>query len=488
MLRITTVLFLLIAIPMAFAGNDKPKKKKYKLEPGMYVEFNTSKGAILCELEFEKTPMTVASFVGLAEGKFTAFDTLKFDKPYFDGLTFHRVVPNFVIQGGDPTGTGSGSPGYKFFDETNEELKHSAAGVLSMANSDPRNSKQAYDNTGMTNGSQFFITHKGTPHLDGLHTVFGNVIEGQEVVDAIEQGDTMISVRIIRVGKVAKKWKATDQFKTHFAQAQQNAIQKVLEQASQFEQMENYPAAKTMYEKALRMDESNEDVQGKVKEINLKLIEQMMSEGDKLEKAKDYSQAMNYYNAVLTLDAKHEGASAAMERVDTILEEMELANQKYLDQVSKMSIEEFNAFMYEEVLKTYPDAKQSKTGLVYIIEKNGDGRKITPGDKLSVHYRGTLRRTGIQFDASYDRGMPIEFNYKIQGMIPGFDEGLGMLSDGGKAKLIIPYHLGYGKSGRGGQITPYSDLVFDIEIMSVAPGEEIQKHEHHEGDGHNHDH
>jgi peptidylprolyl isomerase len=140
--------------------------------------------------------MTVANFVGLAEGKVK--NTAKPEgTPYYDGLSFHRVIADFMIQGGDPTGTGAGGPGYAFADEIHPDLKHNRAGTLSMANSGPA-----------TNGSQFFITHKETAWLDGRHTVFGYVTEGQEVVNAIVQGDKMETITIERIGKEAKKWDA----------------------------------------------------------------------------------------------------------------------------------------------------------------------------------------------------------------------------------------------------------------------------------------
>ena len=173
-----------------------------KLADGLYVKFNTSKGDIICQLYYQKAPMTVGNFVGLAEGKLSV-DTTKVTKPFFNGLKFHRVIADFMIQGGDPAGNGSGGPGYKFFDEIDTSLKHFTPGMLSMANSGPN-----------TNGSQFFITHKATPWLDGKHTVFGHVITGQEVVDAIAQGDQILSVKIIRKGKEAKKFDAAATFKT----------------------------------------------------------------------------------------------------------------------------------------------------------------------------------------------------------------------------------------------------------------------------------
>lgn len=180
-------------------------------EPGIYTKISTSMGDIYGKLDYKLAPLTVANFVGLAEGTIPN-SFRKEGEPYFDSLVFHRVIPNFMIQGGDPSGSGSGGPGYKFKNETNAQLKHDKPGVFSMANSGPN-----------TNGSQFFITHKATPWLDGGYNVFGNVIQGQDVVDAIgnvprnrsdrpENPIFMIRVEIIRVGEDASKFDALKTF------------------------------------------------------------------------------------------------------------------------------------------------------------------------------------------------------------------------------------------------------------------------------------
>ena len=167
---------------------------------GLFATISTSKGEIKIELEFEKTPGTVGNFVGLSLGLIS--NSIKpLGEAYYNGLKFHRVINDFMIQAGCPLGTGTGDPGYKFDDEFHNELKHDRPGVISMANAGPS-----------TNGSQFFITHVETPWLDNKHTVFGNVIDGMDVVNSISQNDEIISVKINAVGDKAKAFDAAKAF------------------------------------------------------------------------------------------------------------------------------------------------------------------------------------------------------------------------------------------------------------------------------------
>ena len=203
-----TSLFLsLVAFFFSCNNTATPPPADVKLEDGLYAEIETNKGLIVAQLEYKKTPLTVANFVSLAEGKNDMVSAEYKGKPFFNGLKWHRVIKDFMIQGGDPKGDGSGGPGYKFADEFTD-LKHSGGGILSMANAGPT-----------TNGSQFFITHKATPHLDGRHTVFGHVVQGMDIVNLIEQGDDIKTIKIVRIGKEAKKFDAGKVFKEYYEKA-----------------------------------------------------------------------------------------------------------------------------------------------------------------------------------------------------------------------------------------------------------------------------
>jgi peptidyl-prolyl cis-trans isomerase A (cyclophilin A) len=175
-------------------------------DQGIFAEIETSKGKIIVKLEYQKTPLTVANFISLSEGTNASVADAKFKgKPFYDGLKFHRVIPDFMIQGGDPAGNGSGGPGYAFKDEISDD-KFDGPGVLAMANSGPK-----------TNGSQFFITHKDTQWLTGKHTIFGHVTTGQDVVNAIKQDDVITKVTIVRKGTEAKKFDAAKTFGDYMA-------------------------------------------------------------------------------------------------------------------------------------------------------------------------------------------------------------------------------------------------------------------------------
>ncbi|MCX7728779.1 MAG: peptidylprolyl isomerase [Bacteroidia bacterium] len=322
---------------------SKMDKEFLKNQPeGIYAKMETNKGDIYLQLEYKKTPMTVANFVGLAEG--TIPNTARPNQPYYDGLIFHRVIKDFMIQGGCPKFNGMGDPGYKFPDEIDTTLKHNGPGILSMANAGPN-----------TNGSQFFITHKETPWLDGKHAVFGHVVKGQEVVNAIQQNDTIRKVIILRKGKDAEKFDAPKVFET-------------------------------------------------------------------------------------------------------------LKKQKEQEQVEAEKRKEAET---EKILKEkYGNAQVTSSGLRYIIEKEGTGDTPKAGQTVVVHYTGTFLG-GKKFDSSYDRNQPLELPIGVGRVIKGWDEGIMLLKKGSKAKLIVPYQLGYGEMGYPGVIPPKSWLIFDVELLDI---------------------
>lgn len=208
-----SILFVLLVITTFYSCNEENSN----LPDGLYAKIATNKGDVIVALDYKKAPITVANFITLAEGKndFVTNNNLK-RRPFFDGLKFHRVIKDFMIQTGDPLGTGSGDAGYKFKDEIND-LRFDEGGVLAMANNGPA-----------TNSSQFFITHVSTPWLDGKHTIFGHVVEkGMEVVNLVEQNDYIKKVTIIRKGEAAKKFNAAKTFYDYFSVESENQKKKL---------------------------------------------------------------------------------------------------------------------------------------------------------------------------------------------------------------------------------------------------------------------
>ena len=343
--------------------SNKTTKAAPKSNPdeGIFATISTTKGDIVVSLEYVKAPVTVANFISLAEGKNPNVKVEKLKgKPFYDGLKFHRVINDFMIQGGDPDGNGSGGPGFSFKDEFTEDLKFEKGGVLAMANSGPA-----------TNGSQFFITHKETPWLNGKHTIFGHVVSGMDNVNKIVQDDIMTKITITRKGSAAKKFDAI----------------KVI----------------------------NEDAK---KEVSKKAESQK----------------------VITAKAAY----------------------------------------FAEAKAT---ATTTESGLKYKITQKGSGVKPAEGTTFYFHYAGYFE-DGTLFDSSiaevakaygkYDAGRDAQKGYqpfpfvagKKDGMIPGFLEALGMMSDGEKAVFFLPANLAYGEKGAGGVIPPNATLVFEIETYS----------------------
>lgn len=370
----------------------KVKAKSTTTAEGIFAEFDTSKGKITVQLEYKKTPITVANFVSLAEGTNTIVKADLKGKPFYNGLKFHRVIKDFMIQGGDPLGNGSGDPGYKFKDEFTD-LKHSKGGILSMANSGVA-----------TNGSQFFITHKDTPWLDGKHTVFGHVTSGMDVVNKIEQNDVINKVTISKIGAEAKKFNASKVFADYYANKGEDDKKQAL-----------------------------------------------------LEAEKNKKQ----------LDAAAEAKKAYVAQYGSVM-----------------------AAKVASLVQTRASATKSTTGLEYTLVK-GTGLKPTDGTTIYVHYAGYLE-DGSLFDSSYEEvnkaygkfdqnranqkgyaPFPFQAGNK-GGLIPGFLEGLNLLSFGDKATLFIPAALGYGSQGAGNVIPPNANIIFEVEILNAIPAAETK--------------
>lgn len=377
------------------------------LEDGLYAEFVTSKGTMVAKLYYKKAPVTVANFVALAEGNHPLVKEEYKGKKYYNGTTFHRVIDKFMIQGGDPTATGSGSPGYKFDDEFDPTLKHDKPGILSMANSGPN-----------TNGSQFFITEKETPFLDayqddgtlkkcgtfpggGCHAVFGELVIGLDVQDSISNVKTDNNSKPI-VNVVIKEL---------------NIIRKGLE-------------AKTFDAPKIFTEESP-----KLKEKLEKAKEEQRQKAEELKKANE---------------AKN--AEAAKEVKPTL--------DEYLSKAKTSA----------SGLKTYFIAKgegeKPKQGQFVTVNYQGyftDGRLFDSNLKDVEEKHGMLNKMKEQRDLYKPMKMQVSPDAR---MIPGFKEGVSQMRVGDKAFFYLPYHLAYGERANG-PIPAKSDLIFIVEMVEI---------------------
>jgi cyclophilin family peptidyl-prolyl cis-trans isomerase len=354
---------------------------------GIFATIVTNKGTIVVQLEFQKTPVTVANFIALAEGKNTYVTNEKLKgKPFYDGLKFHRVIKDFMIQGGDPSGNGSGGPGYAFKDEFTD-LKFDKGGILAMANSGPT-----------TNGSQFFITHKDTPWLNGKHSIFGHVVQGMNIVNLIAQDDVIVKITITRKGVLAKQFDAPKVFSDYYANKADDAKKQAAIDAENQKKQEalNAEAKKAYFEK---------------------------------------------YGSVITAKAT--------------------------------SLAEAKA-----------TGTTTASGLVYKIVQKGGGVKPVDGSTFNFNYAGYFE-DGSLFDSNYpevcktfgkyDANRDAQGGYKAfpfqagkkDGMIPGFLEGLSLMSLGDKAVIFIPSQLAYAERGAGGVIPPNANLIFELEMIEI---------------------
>ena len=369
-----TKLFIQLFAAGLLISSTGCQEKYPDLGEGMFAEFVTSKDTIIIQLFYDKVPLTVANFVGLADGTHPMLpDSLK-GKPYYDGTVFHRVIDNFMIQGGDPTATGSGSPGFKFGDEFDDSLKHDKPGILSMANSGPA-----------TNGSQFFITEKPTPHLDNRHSVFGEVVKGFAIVDTISnvkvtpgsnkpvEDVKILKLNIIRQGMSAKGFDAVDTWNTELPLLEEKRLQKL------------------------------EDAKQKAEEAKKIAEEKMQIAADEM------VAVLNIYKSKAT------------------------------QQTSGLLV--YNI--------TKGNGPKPRTGATVKLNYEGyftDGKLFGTNIKTVDEKCGTYDIRKEQ-QGAYN-AMPMKIDPEAQ-MIPGFKEGVFEMSVGGKIFLYLPSYLAYGEKGRG---------------------------------------
>lgn len=393
------VLLCALTATISLAQTKNAKPKPVVLE-GIFAEIYTNKGKIALQLEFQKTPITVANFITLAEGKNEYVTNDRKGKPYYNGLKFHRVIANFMIQGGCPLGTGAGDPGYKFKDEFDLSLKHDKPGILSMANSGPA-----------TNGSQFFITHKDTPWLNNKHSIFGHVIEGQKVVDAIAQDDVIEKVVIIRKGKLAKNFNAEKVFSEYMKmkpeldkkEAEENRIKAEANAKLEAERKQKEAEAKAIADKEMK-EKLGPLLAAKVAELAAL-------------KAKTTTTASGLQYSILQ---KGTGVKPAEGK------DIYVHYAGYLEDGTLFDSS------YEAINKMYGKFDQNRAN-----------------------------QNGYQ---------PFPFKYGSKGgLIPGFLEGINNMNFNDKAIFFIPANLGYGERGAGNVIPPNSNIIFEVEILESLP-------------------
>ena len=393
------VLLCALTATISLAQTKNAKPKPVVLE-GIFAEIYTNKGKIALQLEFQKTPITVANFITLAEGKNDYVTNDRKGKPYYNGLKFHRVIANFMIQGGCPLGTGAGDPGYKFKDEFDPSLKHDKPGILSMANSGPA-----------TNGSQFFITHKDTPWLNNKHSIFGHVIEGQKVVDAIAQDDVIEKVVIVRKGKLAKNFNAEKVFSEYMKikpeldkkEAEENRIKAEANAKLEAERKQKEAEAKAIADKEMK-EKLGPLLAAKVAELAAL-------------KAKTTTTASGLQYSILQ---KGTGIKPAEGK------DIYVHYAGYLEDGTLFDSS------YEAINKMYSKFDQNRAN-----------------------------QNGYQ---------PFPFKYGSKGgLIPGFLEGINNMNFNDKAIFFIPAKLGYGERGAGNVIPPNSNIIFEVEILESLP-------------------
>jgi len=388
---------LTATISLAQTKNAKPKQVVLE---GIFAEIYTNKGKIALQLEYVKTPITVANFITLAEGKNEFVTNERKGKPYYDGLKFHRVIANFMIQGGCPLGTGAGDPGYKFKDEFDPSLKHDKPGIFSMANSGPA-----------TNGSQFFITHKDTPWLNNKHSIFGHVIEGQKVVDAIAQDDVIEKVVIVRKGKLAKAFNAEKVFSEYM---------KIKPELDKKEAEEN----KIKAEAAAKLEAEKRQKDAEAKAIADKEMKEKLGP---------------------LLAAKVAELAALKAKTTTTASGLQYS-----------------------ILQKGTGVKPTEGKDIYVHYAG----YLEDGTLFDSSYEAINKMYG-KFDqnrANQNGYQPFPFKYGSKGgLIPGFLEGINNMNFNDKAIFFIPANLGYGERGAGNVIPPNSNIIFEVEILESLP-------------------